>query len=206
MFDSEGLFRRSLTFEFQPTHAVLYDSNKLAVLGLSDETLFHIYDLEGRLLESFGRPFDVPSKLSQYKDMPIMRAPMRCSSAGGARIWLTDPHRYEISVYQGGKKVGSIKGKNETFRPTAVTKSNIGSLGVVFPYLHIIEIEDRNTLYVCIRGLAPDADNSLDVFENGDQKATLTVNGMPYVADAQGRLYFVEEEDFPRVVRYRLER
>ena len=204
MFDSKGEFRKSLKFEFQATHAVLYDSNTIAVLGLSNGKLFHIYDLEGRILESFGQPFDVPSKLSQYKDMPIMRAPMRCNSSNEGRILLTNPHRYEISVLQDGQQVGSIKGKNEAFRPTSVTKSNVGSFGVVFPYLQIIEYQD--ILFVCIRGFGRDADNSLDVFENGDQIGTLKVNGILYVADAQGRLYFVEEEDFPRVVRYRLEK
>jgi hypothetical protein len=204
MFDSEGQLRKSLQLEFQATHVVLYDSNKIAVLGLSDNTIFHIYDREGRLLESFGQPFDVPSRLSQYKDMPIMRAPMRCNSSGGGRILLTNPHRYEISLFQDGQQLGSIKGKNDAFRPTFVTKSNIGSFGVAFPYLHIIEYQ--NTLYVCIRALDRDADNSLDVFENGNQITTLTVTGIPYVADAQGRLYFVEEEEFPRVVRYRLKR
>ena len=200
MFDSEGKFRKSLQFGFQANHVVLYDTDKIAVLGLSDGALFHIYDREGRLLESFGQPFDVPSKLSQYKDIPMMRAPMRCNSSGGNKVFLTNPHRYEIFVFQDGQQVGSIKGKNEAFRPTSVTKSNVGSFGVVFPYLHIIEY--RNTLYVCIRGFGSDAEHSLDVFENGSQKATLTVNGIPHVADAQGRLYFVEEEDYPRLVRY----
>lgn len=204
MFDSEGQFRKSIQFDFQATHIAPYDSDNIAVLGLTDETLLHIYDREGKLLESFGQPFEVPSKLSQYKDMSIMRAPMRCNTSGGRRIFLVNPHRYEISVFQDGQRIGLIKGKNDAFRPIFVTKSNTGGIGVAFPYLHVIEYQD--TLFVCIRGLGRDAKNHLDVFENGKQKATLTVTGILYVVDAQGRLYFIEEEDFPQVVRYRLER
>ncbi len=204
MFDSEGQFRKPLQFDFQATDIAPYGPNQIAVLGLRDGTPLRIYDREGNLLESFGQPFEVPSKMSQYKDMPFMRAPMRFDSSSGHKAFLANPHRYEISIYKNGKLVGIVKGQDKNFRPIFVTKSNLGSIGVVFPILHILE--HQNTMYVGIRALGKGAKHRLDIFVDSQPQGSVEVAGIPRAVDAQGRLYFMEEEDFPQLVRYRLVR
>ena len=204
MFDSEGQFRKPLQFDFQATDIALYGSNQIAVLGVKDGTLLRIFDWEGKFLESFGQPFEVRSKMSQYKDMPFMRCPMRFDSSSGNRVFLVNPHRYEISVLENGQFVGFIKGQNKSFQPISITKSNLGSMGIVFPVLHILEFE--NTMYVCIRGVGIGAKHQLDIFVDYKLMGSLEVVGIPRSVDAQGRLYFKEEEDYPQVVRYNLAR
>ena len=44
----------------------------------------------------------------------------------------------------------------------------------------------------------------MDVFEGDKQIGRLKVKGIPYVSDPQGRIYFAEVDDFPKVVRYRV--
>ncbi len=202
MFDPEGEFHKSFQLDFQATDIALYGSNQIAVLGLKGETLLHIYDREGKLLESFGQPFEVPTNLSQYKDMPFLRAPMRFDSSTGHRIFLINPHKYEISVFENGKSVGIIKGRNKSFRPVFITKSNLGGMGIVFPILHILEY--KKTVYVCIRGLDREAKHQLDIFVDSKLIGSLEVAGIPRAVDALGRIYFMEEEDYPQVVRYKL--
>ena len=46
------------------------------------------------------------------------------------------------------------------------------------------------------------AKKTVDVFKAEKQAGTIDVPGSPYVADSQGRIYFAEEEGFPKVVRY----
>ncbi len=202
LFDSQGQFRKPLQFDFQATDIAVYGPNQIAVLGIKDGAPLHIYDREGNYLESFGQLFEVPAKMSQYKDMAFMRAPMRFDSSSGNKVFLVNPHKYEISVIENGKFVGIVKGQNKTFLPIAITKSNLGSMGVVFPVLHILE--SQNTMYVCIRGRGIEAKHQLDVFLDSQLIGSLEVIGIPRAIDAQGRLYFIEEEDYPQVVRYKL--
>ena len=46
-----------------------------------------------------------------------------------------------------------------------------------------------------------DEPNHLDVFENEKLIASQKIVGFAHTIDKKGRLYLVEEEDYPRVVR-----
>jgi hypothetical protein len=48
----------------------------------------------------------------------------------------------------------------------------------------------------------PKAKKTADIFLGRKQIGPLNIPGTPCNIDAQGRLYFAEEERFPQVVRY----
>jgi len=47
--------------------------------------------------------------------------------------------------------------------------------------------------------------NHLDVLESEKLVASQKINGFAHAIDKQGRLYLVEEEEYPRVVRVSVE-
>jgi hypothetical protein len=83
IFGPEGEFRRFFKLDFQANYLGCLDGDRIVVLGLNNEKIIHQFDKEGRLLSSFGDPFEVPSQFSKYKHA-MMRCPMRfsCSRAG----------------------------------------------------------------------------------------------------------------------------
>ncbi len=175
-----------------------FDGYRLIASNTIDKKCFiGKYDAEGKLQKVFNGP------KPRHKDLKMEKHPL------WGHLWdhlkyVLNPHKYEISVIENGKSVGFVKGQNKSFRPISITKSNIGSMGVVFPVLHILEFQ--NTMYVCIRGLGIGAKHQLDIFVDSQLKGSLEVVGIPRAVDAQGRLYFKEEEDYPQVVRYKLAR
>ena len=180
-----------------------YAQEQAAVLGLKEEKIVHIYDFDGRHVESFGDPFEVPSRLSQYRDIPMVRLPMRFSCTGAGKVFVLNPHTYEIRVYVGGRAQESIRGKNETFKPLSIGKSNIGGIGIMFPT--VVVLERGNRLYVTLFWRITEGLHQLDIFEDGQAVHSQEINGIVMAVDSRGGLYVAEEVDYPQVVRYRVD-
>lgn len=206
LFDEQGEFLRFFKLDFQAIHIAPYVEEKAVVLGIKDNLLFHVFSEEGEHLDSFGEPFEIPSRYSQYKDLAPLKFPMRIDGSGDGKIFALNPHRYEINIYEKNKFAGSLKGKNKAFEPLRIAKSNLPGIGIVFPTVSSLEYKER--VYVTLLNiktlLDEEVPNQLDVFEKGVPIASLDVDGFAYAIDKEGRLYFVEEGDFPRVVRYTL--
>ena len=139
---------------------------------------------------------------TQYKDMPNLKLPMRFDCSEDRRVFVLNPHKYEILMYKDGKLIQKIKGKNETFKALMVTKSNMGGIGIIFPVVYVLEYKNR--LYVTIKGWDRDGPNHMEIFDNNRSVASLAIKGFAYSVDKEGRIYFAEEEDFPRVVRCKI--
>ena len=208
LIDEQGEFLRFFKLDFQAIHIAPYVEDKAVVLGMKDNLLFHVFSEEGEHLDSFGEPFEIPSRYSQYKDLAPLKHPMRMDGSGDGKLFVLNPHRYEISVYEKNKFTGSLKGKNKAFEPLRITQSNLPGIGIVFPTVSALEYKDRVyiTLLNIKKLLDEEVPNQLDIFEKGVPIASLEVDGFAYAIDQEGRLYFTEEEDFPRVVRYILKR
>jgi len=201
LFDEHGEFLRFFKLDFQAIHIAPYVEEKAVVLGIKDNHIFHVFSEEGEHLDSFGEPFEIPSRYSQYKDLAPLKFPMRIDGSGDGKLFVLNPHRYEINIYEKNKFVGLLKGKNKAFEPLRITKSNLPGIGIVFPTVSALEYKER--VYVTFRTLLNrEVPNQLDIFEKGVPIASLDVDGFAYAIDKEGRLYFVEEEDFPKVVRY----
>ena len=201
LFDEHGEFLRFFKLDFQAIHIAPYVEEKAVVLGIKDNHIFHVFSEEGEHLDSFGEPFEIPSRYSQYKDLAPLKFPKRIDGSGDGKLFVLNPHRYEINIYEKNKFVGLLKGKNKAFEPLRITKSNLPGIGIVFPTVSALEYKER--VYVTFRTLLNrEVPDQLDIFEKGIPIASLDVDGFAYAIDKEGRLYFVEEEDFPKVVRY----
>lgn len=200
LFSADGEFLRFFKLGFEATYLGCLDDDRIAVLGLNNEKILHLFDREGRLLASFGDPFEVPSQFSKYKDMPMMRCPMRFSCSPQGNIFLFNPHKFEISVYRDSRLLKQFTGKSELFKPLRVPEANAQRIALRFPFLTILESGSR--LFVTVWRPGGEGPNELIVYENDKPVGSLPVVGMPRAVDSQGRIYCAEEIDFPRLVRY----
>ena len=113
-------------------------------------------------------------------------------------------HKYEIRVYEDKKADHSIKEESEFFTPFKVVVSQKGDdgvqrIGMRFPYISVLEHGKK--LYVSMLAWEEDELNHLDVFENEKRVASQKITGFVHAIDKKGRLYLLEEEDYPRIVR-----
>jgi len=196
----EGEFLRFFKLDFQATYLGCLEGDRIVVLGLDKDKILHLFDKDGRLLSSFGDPFEVPSHLSKYKEMPMLRCPMRFSCSPGGDIFLFNPHKFEISVYRDSRLIRKVEGKSDIFEPTRIPQASAQRIALVFPFLTILE--SGNRLFVTVLRPGGEGPNELTVFENDKPVASLPVAGMPRAVDSKGRIYCAEETDFPRLVRY----
>jgi len=200
LFGPEGEFRSFFKLEFQATYLGCLEGDRIVVLGLNDDKILHVFDKDGKPLSSFGDPFEVPSQFSKYKDMPMMRCPMRFSCSPQGDVFLFNPHKFEISVYRDSRLLKKLTGKSELFVPLRVHDASAQRLALRFPFLTILESGTR--LYVSV--LRPDGEgpNELIVYENDKPVGSLPVVGMARAVDSQGRIYCAVETDSPQLVRY----
>ncbi len=202
VYDRNGNFIRYFPLDFNATTIGNAGDEKVIAIGLDKGKILHVYSAEGRLIGSFADPFEVPASLSEFKDAPFLKAPILFSTSKSGRVFVLNPHRYEISIYAGLKLMGLIKGKSDVFEKAGTPSQARGKM-FLFPTAFVQDAGER--IYVTIRKPAAKSGNEMDIFEDGRPISRLSVSGIPYVIDAQGRLYFAEEEGFPRIVRYIVE-
>jgi hypothetical protein len=200
LFNATGQFLRFFKLDFQATYLGCLEGDRIVVLGLDDEKILHLFDKDGKPLSSFGDPFEVPSQFSKYKDMPMMRCPLRFSCNPQGDIFLFNPHKFEILVYRDSRLVKKLAGKSDLFVPLRVPNANSERIALRFPFLTILESGDR--LYVTVMRPDGEGPNDLIIYENDRPVATLPIVGMARAADSQGRIYCAVETDFPQLVRY----
>jgi hypothetical protein len=200
VIDEEGNFIKSFNIEFSAINIVPHSSKGLAILGLYKNLVLHVFSSDGVLLKSFGEPFEVPTYYARYKNFPQIKMPRRADYSRDGSILLINPYEYEIIVYKEGKIDGIISYKSDFFRPMEIKEQAEGMIGMVFPWVSALKYQNR--IYVNIDDLNSDTPNQLDIFENGSYVTSLKIEGFAYAIDKRGRIYCVEGENIPRVVRY----
>lgn len=125
---------------------------------------------------------------------------MRFSCTPQGNIFLFNPHKFEISVYQDTRPLKKLTGKSELFVPLRVPDASAERIALRFPFLTILESGER--LYVTVMRPDGEGPNDLIVYENDKPIATLPMAGMARAVDLQGRLYCAVETDFPKLIRY----
>ncbi len=208
VFNEEFEWVRSFKTDFRSIDILPYTEEELIVFGIKDENVFHIFDEEGNLLESFGETFEIPSEYLEYKNVALAKLPRRADITTEGRIYLVNLHKYEIRVYEDKKVDHVIKEESEFFTPFRVvvsekTDNGVQRIGMRFPYVSVIEHGKK--LYVTMMAWEEDELNHLDVFENERIIASQKIAGFAHAIDKKGRLYLVEAEDYPRVVRASVE-
>jgi len=194
ILDQEGNSINSFKLDFCGISIKSFGDETLVVMGDKDNRLFHVYDVEGQLVKSFGEHFEVPQKLASY-ELPTVKYPQEFTVSESGRIYVCDPHGYEISVYRNDELERKIKGKNAAFWPVSVKNGR----EVTLTGVSVFEYKDR--IYSFIQGHG-EVHNQIDVFDKGKQVDTLDVEGFTRAVDSHGRLYFISEEPFLHVARY----
>jgi hypothetical protein len=195
VYGADGSFVRSFLVDFMISSIGCPGTEDLVAIGPHTGKILHVFDESGKHLGSFGEPFAVPAEFEAMKDMPMFSAPLLFDCGKDGRIFVLNPHKYEISVFKDRLLKLVLKGESPLFSP-------IKRMGRAFlsTAANIVGVGGR--VFVALRALDPREQKKVDVFENGKQVDTLDVKGTPYVADPQGRVYFAEEGDFVKVVRY----
>jgi hypothetical protein len=194
VYGPEGKYIRTFLVDFDAFEIGCPGTEELIVLGPHDGKILHAFDAGGKLVASFGDMFTPPGALEPMKDMPMFSAPFLFSCAKDGRIFVLNPHKYEVSVFKDRKLESVIKGHNDAFKP-------IQKMGRGFMSTAARVVSSGDFVFVALQGI-PGAKKTADVFRAGRQIGSIDLLGTPHVADSQGMTYIAEEEGFPKVVRY----
>lgn len=203
VLDQNKEFLNSIKIDFEALNIIPYEEDKIILLGLKHEKILHVYDISGNYINSFGSPLEIPSKLSPFKDSPFVRTPQRINISTDGKIFVLNPHKYEIFMYKENKLIQKIQGKNSAYMPFEARKSSSGREMFFWPYASMFEHQDK--FYVALRVLDKKRIYQvLDIFEDYKPVESMEVNGFVHAIDGKGRLYMVDEKEFPKVVRYQV--
>ena len=199
VYGPDGQHLRTFLIDFMISSIGCAGAEELVAIGPNGGKILHVFDPAGKLLASFGDTFAPPGEFAPMKDMPMFGAPLLFNGAGDGRVFVLNPHRYEVSVFKDRKLERTIAGQSELFKPL----QKMGR-GIVSTAAHIVASGDL--VLVAMQNLDPKAKKTADVFLDGKQIGSMEIPGTPCNVDARGRIYFAEEEGFPRVVRYAVTR
>lgn len=195
VYGPDGQYVRTFLVDFMISSIGCAGTEELVAIGPNGGKILHVFDQTGKLLASFGETFPPPAELEAMKDMPMFGAPFLFNCAKDGRIFVLNPHKYEISVFKDRKLERILEGRSEIFKPV----QKMGR-GFVSTQAHIVP--GLEFVFVVFQNPDPRAKKTADVFLAGKQVESLEIPGTPHMADSQGRIYVAEEEGFPRVVRY----
>ena len=199
VYDPDGKFERSFLVDFEISSIGCPGTENLVAIGPNRGKILHVFDPTGKLLESFGDPFPVPSEFEDHERFAVFPNSVLFDCSQDGQIFVLNPYKYEVSIFQANRVEQVIRGESPLFKP-------LQRMGRAFisTAAHIVKSGD----YVFVAFQNPDrkAQKKMDVFKGGQQIGTLDVSGTPFVVDAQGRIYFAEEDVFPKVSRYIIER
>ena len=195
VYAPDGRFVRSFPVDFMISTVGCPGTEEIVAIGPHGGKILHVFDRTGKLLASFGDTFTPPADLEPMKDMPMFGAPLIFNCAKDGRIFVLNPHKYEVSVFKDRRLETVLAGKSERFKP-------IQKMGRAFMSTAAHIVQSGGLVFVSLRDPDPKAPKTADIFEAGQMIGSIGLPGTPHVADLQGRIYLAEEEDFPRVVRY----
>jgi hypothetical protein len=199
VYGPDGEYLRTFLAGFMISSIGCAGAEELVAIGPNGGQILHVFDPAGKLLASFGDTFTPPGEFAPMKDMPMFGAPLIFNCAKDGRIFVLNPHKYEVSVFRDRKLERTIAGKSELFKPL----QKMGR-GIISTAAHIVASGDL--VLVAFQNPDPNVRKSADVFRDGDQIGAVGFPGTPHNVDAQGRIYFTETDPFPRVVRYAVEK
>jgi len=193
VYDSEGKYLNTFKTEFRLMNVGCPGFEGVVGIGPHKGQMLHVFDQNGRLLDSFGGLFVVPEEFAAMREAPMFAAPLKFSCSKDGRIFVLNPYRYEVSIFKQGKLAGVLKGKNELFKPVQrLGRAFVATAANIFPVANYILVALRR---VEIK------EHIADVFSDNKQVGSLMLPGEMVAIDGQGRLYFVEETDYPKIIR-----
>jgi len=208
VYGPDGRYVRTFLAGFTITSIGCPGTEELVVLGPHDGKILHVFDAQGEPVASFGDTFMPPKKFESMKEMPMFGAPLRFNCAKDGRVFVLNPHKYEVSVFKDRKLERVIEGRNDAFKPVRKTGFGFASTAADI-------FSNGDLVFVALMTMDPKAKLTADIFESGRQVGSIDLPGMPIVANRQGMIYIAEQEEgpfggpqgeggFPKVIRYAL--
>ena len=198
IFNEFGDYIREFNSKFLGIDIALDDNENLILLGPKEGKIFHIFDRTGDFLFSFGSTFDIPDEFSKLKGMNLFRSPLHVWCVEDF-LYVMNPYEYEINVYKDERLDRKIKRDSvDLLRPKFDEKIPGGFSGTVSDNL-IYKMGQY--LYVFYNG---ETANWLDIYLDGELIDSLQVSGILKSIDMSGKFYFVENEDFYKIVVYKI--
>jgi len=195
VYGSDGEYRRTFLVDFMISSIGCPGMEELVAIGPHEGKILHVFDAQGKHIDSFGDLFTPPGELEPMKELLMFGAPILFNCAKDGRIFVLNPHKYEVSVFKDRKLERTIEGRNDEFKP--IQKMGRGFISTA---AHIVSSGDL--VFVALQKPDPLAKKTADVFRAEKQAGSVDLPGTPHVTDAQGMIYIAEEEGFPKVVRY----
>ena len=195
VYGPDGGYLRTFLVDFMISSIGCPGAEELMAIGPHAGKILHVFDPTGKLLGSFGDLFPVPAEFEPMKEMPMFGAPLLFNCAKDGHIFVLNPHKYEVSILKDGRQEQVLKGESELFKP-------LERKGRGFVSTSARIVSSGEFIFVLFDNPDPKAPKVMDVFKAGRQVGRLEVAGEPHVVDPQGRIYFSEDEGFPKVRRY----
>ncbi len=194
VYDGQGNYLRTFKVDFQVSCIRSAGSEEVIGIGPHEGKILHVFDFEGRLLSSFGEVLEVPKDFEPMKMMPMFGAPLLFSASKDGRVFVLNPHRYQVLVFKDKKLEASLAGSNELYEPlTRMGRGFVSTAAIILPAgkLLLVYFESfKNQEHVA------------DLFIDGKQVGSMKLPGELKAIDYQGKLYMVIPGEFPRVTRY----
>jgi hypothetical protein len=210
VYGPDGRYLRTFPVDFTISSIGCPGTEELVVLGPHAGKILHVFDAQGRLAASFGDTFRPPPQFEPMKETAFFGAPNLFNCAKDGRIFVLNPHKYEISVFKDRKLERLIEGRNDAFLPIQKTSFGFASTAAEI-------VSSGDLIFVALLTRKAKAKLTADVFQAGRQIGSVDFSGIPMADDGRGLIYMAEQpgglfgvlleaEGFPKVVRYALTR
>ncbi|MBE3041833.1 hypothetical protein IMZ48_04480 [Candidatus Bathyarchaeota archaeon] len=205
VYGPDGRYVRTFLVDFMISSIGCPGTEELVGIGPHDGKILHVFDAKGKLVASFGDTFTPPVKFESMTGRPMFGAPLRFNCAKDGRIFVLNPHKYEVSVFKDRKLERVIEGRSDDFKP-------IQKMGNALLSTAADIVSSGDLVFIALVKRNPKAKMTADIFRAGRQIGSIDLPGTPMVADPQGMIYFAEqeggpfggqlgEEGFPKVIR-----
>jgi len=197
LYEAEGNYLRTVSVNFHVSCIGSPGTEEIIGIGPYEGKILHVFNEEGQIISSFADVFDVPQEFQEMKMLTMFGAPLIFSCSKDGRLFVMNPHSYEILIFRNEKLEGKLKGKNEFYhpiikKPTKTGLAFISTAAQVFPAGE----------YILVYLSTPEKKSIMaDVFLKGKQIGSLELPGEPKAIDYEGKLYLIDQQEYPRLIR-----
>ena len=193
VYDHNGNYLRTFLVGFHVSCIRCAGGEEIIGIGPHEGKILHVFNAEGQMLGSFGDLLDLPKEFEPMKMMPMFGAPLLFSCSKDGRIFVLNPHRYEVLIFKDKKLESKLAGHSEIFEPLSQRgRGFISTAAMIFPaarYLLVYFESYKNQEHIA------------DLFLNEKQVGSLKLPGELKACDYQGKLYLVNQEEYPKLIR-----
>jgi len=195
LFQNDGRYLSSIPIDCQGIDIAFNEKGQIVVLGAGKEGIFYVYDTDGKFQYSYGHSFEVPEKLSKFKEMKLFQLPLKMF-INGDRTLAMNPHRYEVVIWRNSAVEKTLGRKEPEFFEALIKEEGGGFSGIVGQSF-IWEKGDLIYVFYTRKG----GKYGLDLWLKNKLQASFEVDNIPYEADKDGNFYMVGNREVSKVIK-----